>query len=270
MSPRDDLIRLLGQVAGHDSEVKLLNIYKGLPICCETNIQSMGDFEISVPASRQHMACLYYQRETYLQGESLPFLIRSQVLSLNLAKGSAVLSNFQMANADIGKRTRIRVEPGEPLLAFIQFSKSGFELPIPLADISAEGAGFYLEAPLFPARQCQPGKEIMLSVSFPDIVSQKIAKQTTMSLRESRSTKPLLHTAGWQDGKVTISTRGKIASVFPELELGRYRVGMQLYFQNLARTVVLQYISQRQAEIIRDLRILSDELYSRMNRARTS
>ena len=269
MALSKDLIRLLGQLARNESEVKLLNIYKGLPISCDTSIRSVGDFEISVPANRQHIACLYYQRETYLQGESLPFLIRSQVLSLNLVKEAAVLANFEVAKPDIGKRTRIRVEPGEPLLAFVQIASSGYELAVPLDDISAEGAGFYLEAPLFPVRQFQPGKEIRITVSFPDTVSQKIARQTTKPLKENRGTKPLSHTAGWQDGKVTISAHGKIASVNPELESGRYRVGMQLYFQNLARTVILQYISQRQAEIIRDLRLLSDELYSRTNNART-
>jgi hypothetical protein len=258
-----DLIRLLGQLARDGSEIKLLNIYKGLPISYGTNIKSVNDFEISVPTNRQHSACLYYQRETYLQGESFPFLIRSQVLSLNLAKEAAVLANFEVAKPDIGKRAQIRVEPGEPLLAFIQFTSSGYELPVPLADISAEGAGFYLEAPLFPVRQFQPGKEILLSVAFPDTVSKKIAKHTTKPMKESWGTMPLMHTTGWQDGKVTISARGKVVSVFPELKLGRYRVGMRLYFQNLARTVILQYISQRQAEIIRDLRILSDELYSR-------
>ena len=103
----------------------------------------------------------------------------------------------------------------------------------------------------------------MISISFPDTISQKIIKLATKPLAEGRGTKPLLYSTGRQDGKVTISARGKIASVFPELELNRYRVGMRLYFQNLARMVILQYISQRQAEIIRDLRILSDELYSR-------
>jgi hypothetical protein len=240
-----------------------LNIYKGLPISYDTNINSVGDFEISVPTSRQHIACLYYQRETFLQGQKLPFLIRSQVTSLNLAKEAAVLANFEVAKPDIGKRAQIRVEPDEPLIAFIQFIGSGYELPAPLTDISAEGAGLHLETHLFPVRQFKLGNEIMISISFPDTVSQRIIKLTTKPLMVSRGTKPLLQSAGWQDGKVTISARGKIVSVLPELELNRYRIGMQLYFQNLARTVILQYISQRQAEIIRDLRILSDELYSR-------
>jgi hypothetical protein len=76
LSLSKDLIRMLEQFATNQSEVKLLNIYKGLPITYDTNINSVGDFEIFVPANRQHIACLYYQRETFLQVEKLPFLIR--------------------------------------------------------------------------------------------------------------------------------------------------------------------------------------------------
>jgi hypothetical protein len=263
LSLSNDLFRLLGQIAKNQSEIRLLNIYRGLPISYDTNINSVGNFEIQVPASKQHIACLYYQRETYLQGEKLPFLIRSQVTSLNLAKEDARLANFEVARPDIGKRAQIRVEPDEPLIAIIQFINSGYELPAPLTDISAEGASIHLETHLFPVRQFKPGNELMISIPFPDTVSQKIIKLATRPLVDRRGTRPFPQSAGWQDGKVTISARGKVVSVLPELELNRYRVGMQLYFQNLARTVILQYISQRQAEIIRDLRILSDELYSR-------
>ena len=263
MSLNEELIRMLGRVSRNQSEIKLLNIYKGLPLSHETNIDSVGDFEICVPSNRQHIACLYYQRETYLQGEKLPFLIRAQVISLNLAKEAAVLSNFEVAKPDIGKRGQIRVEPEEPLIAFIQFSGSGFELPAPLADISAEGASIYLDEELFPVKQFQSGKEITVTIAFPDTVSQKIKKLSTKAILEVRSTKPLVRMPGWQDGKVTIMAKGKVVSARHEAQNSRYRVGMRLYFQDLSRMVILQYISQRQTEIIRDLRLLSEELYNR-------
>lgn len=261
MSLSAELIQLLAQLAKTRSEIKLLNIYKGLPITYETSINSVGDFEIRVPGSKQQLACLYHQRETYLQGERIPFLIRSQVISLNLAKEDAVLSHFEVAKPDIGKRTQIRVEPDEPLVAFIQFLDSGYDLPVPLTDISAEGASFYLETQLFPLRRIRPGNEISVSISFPDLVIQKIRKLSTKPLPDNRNTKPNLRPSSMQDGKVTITARGKIMSVTPEAHLDRYRVGMRLYFQDLARLVIIQYISQRQAEIIRDLRLLSEELY---------
>jgi hypothetical protein len=40
---------------------------------------------------------------------------------------------------------------------------------------------------------------------------------------------------------------------------------MRLFFKDLSRTVILQYIAQRQSEIIRDLTLLSEELYKLKN-----
>jgi len=265
LSQNEDLLLLLGQIAKSRSDIRLLNIYKGLPISYDTSINSVGEFEINVSGNRQQIACLYYQRETYLQGDKFPFLIRSQVISLNLDKENAVLADFEVAKSDIGKREQIRVEPDEPPIAYIQFVSSGYEISSSLADVSAEGGRIYLEAQLFPARLFQPGNEITIAISFPDNVSQKMKKISTKTQLETRGSKPIIHTnlPAWQNGKVTITGRGKIVSVRPELHLNRYRVGMKLYFQDLARMVILQYVSQRQAEIIRDLHILSDELYSR-------
>jgi hypothetical protein len=267
LSLSDDIIVLLGKIGKSQSEIKLLNIYKGLPLSYETVINSVNEFEICVPSSKQHMACLYHQGETYVQGDKIPFLIRSQVISLNLAKDEAVLSNFEVAKPDIGKRSQIRVVPEESLIAFIHFIGSGYDVPAPLLDISAEGASIFLESHLFPARQFQTGNEITFTVSFPDTLSQKIKKLSTKTLNDIRTTKPLNrpNMTGWQDGRVTITAQGKIVSVRPELHLNRYRVGMKLFFQDLARMVIIQYISQRQAEIIRDLRLLSEELYTRKN-----
>ncbi len=265
MALSDNLILLLDQLAKSQSEIRMLNIYKGLPITCDTSIHSVGEFEIRVPSSKQQIACLYHQRETFLHGENLPFLIRSQVISLNLDKEEAVLSNFEVAKSDIGKRAQIRVEPEESLISFIQFVGLTYDIPAPLADISAEGASIYLDTLQYSSRLFQPGNEISITISFSDTLSQKIKKLNTKALTESRISKPMPrpNASMRPDGNVIITSRGKITSVHQEPRLDRYRIGMRLYFQDLARMVILQYLSQRQSEIIRDLRILSEELYSR-------
>ncbi len=248
MAINQELLQLLQRAARSQTEIRLLNIYKGLPLLYETTIEAVGGLEISVPSSRQHLACLFHQRETYLQTEAVPFLIRSQVISLNLAKEAATLSHFEVAKPQIGKRSQIRVEPEEALAATIQFRDSGYEMPAALVDISSEGASMYLPAPLFPVRQFKVGNEINVSISFPDTLSQRIRKGAAR---------------GGSEAKVTLQANGKIASVLLEAQENRYRVGMRLFFHPLSRAVVLQYIAQRQAEIIRDLRLLSEELYKR-------
>lgn len=255
--PDLDLIQILAQTARNRGEVRLLNIYKGLPILFETNINSVGNFEILVSGSRQQLACLYYQRETYLQLKDVPFIIRSQVMRLNLAREEATLAEFEKAQNNIGKRTQIRVEPEDAVLTSIRFTGTNSEIVAPLADISAEGAGVYVEPYLFPPRLFQPGGELTMSITLPDAVTQKIRNLP------QRATKPLQqrNLVGERGGKITITAQGKIVSTRLDAQLKLYRAGIRLYFQDLARMVILQYISQRQIEIIRDLRILSDELY---------
>jgi hypothetical protein len=259
-----DILQVLRQIARSRSEIKLLNIYKGLPISYDTNIDSMGDSEIQVYSSKQQIACLYHQGETYLQGEELPFIIRSQVMSVNLAKESAIFSNFEAVKNNIGKRTEIRVEPGEPLMVAIQFNGSASEMLAPLADISAGGASVYFETYMYSARLCQPGNDLTMTLSLPDSVSSKIKKLSQKPNIDNRKLNLPFRTNLNEDryGKIVITARGRIITVQPEFHLNRYRVSVKLYFKDLSRTVILQYIAQRQTEIIQELRILSDGLYS--------
>jgi hypothetical protein len=260
-----DLYPLLWQIAKNRSEIKLLNVYKGLPISHDVSIHSIGNSEIQVHSSRHQLACLYYQRETYLQGEELPFILRSQVMSLHLGKEDAVLANLEIAPNSIGNRTQIRVEPDEPLLSVIQFNGSASEFFVPLADISAEGAGVHFEHYMFPARFCQPGNELSMSIWLPDTNSRISKKLPTRPLIESVNTNPFSRgdLPKGQDGKVVLTTKGKVVSVHPDFQSNRYRIGLKLFFKDLSRTVILHYISRRQSEIIRDLSVLTDELYSR-------
>lgn len=258
-----DLLQLFRQVARNRSEIRLLNIYKGLPISYDTNIESVMASEIRVPSSRHQIACLYYQGESFLQGDDLPFIIRSEVMSLNLAKEYVVFSNFEVAKKNIGNRSQIRVEPEEPLMASVKFSGSSSEFLAQLADISSNGASVFFEAFMFPARLAQPGNELTMTLSLPDAVSNKIRKLSQKPKLDGRKVTAPLRTnlTGGQDGRIVITARGKVVAIRPDAALNRFRVSAQLFFKDLSQMVILQYISQRQSEIIQDLRMLSEELY---------
>jgi len=260
-----DLLQLFKQVARNRSTVRLLNIYKGLPISYDTNIVSVGFSEIQVPGSKSHIACLYYQGESFLQGDELPYIVRTDVKSLNLAQDYAVLTNFEVAQPTIGMREQIRVEPDDPLSVSIQFRGSAYDFLAPLADISASGISVFFEDFMFPTRLAQPGNEFTLSITIPDFVARKMKKITPRTSLDGRKvTAPLrsVPTSG-QDGQIVIKASGKVIKVRQEPESKRYRLSALVFFKDLSRMVILQYISHRQAEIIKDLRILSEELYSR-------
>ena len=259
-----DLLRLLQQIAQNQSRIRLLNIYKGLPISYDTNILSVGASEIQVPGSKSHIACLYYQGESYVQGDELPFIIRSKVKALNLAQDYAVLSGFEVIQNNIGKRSQIRVEPDELLAASIQFKGSAYDFMAPIVDISTNGASVFFESYAFPARLALPGNDLTMTITIPDFVSRKIKKNTQRLVSENRRTSPLMsNLLAGQDGQIVISASGKVISVRLETDQRRYRMRSQLFFKDLSRMVIVQYISHRQTEIIKDLRVLAEDLYNR-------
>jgi len=268
-----DIIQILRQIAKDQSGIRLMNIYKGLPISYDTSIVSVGNMDIQVLGNKSHITCLYYQGESFLQGEQLPVVLRSKVVSLNLAKDSAMLADFEMAPPNIGNRSQIRVEPGEPLIVSIQFKGSAYDFLAPLADISASGASVYFESFMFPIRLAKPGSELTMTISLPDSAAKKMktSQQTKWSGNEERkisSPPPRKSVASESSSHVDVTANGRVVSVRFDPETRRYRVSIQMFFKDLSRMVILQYISQRQAEIIQDLRILSEDLYNRRNKVR--
>jgi len=263
LTPSVDIFAVLGQLAANQTEIRLLNIFKGLPISYGASISSMGDLDIRVTSNRYQIFCLYHQRETYIQADNLPFTIRSQVMSLNLAREDALLADFELAQNSIGNRMNIRVEPGEDaLLGMIQFKGYPNKVISTIADISIYGASVVIEDHLFPVRLFQPGNEISMLISFPEATMQKSKKVSTSQTTNTRGLVRSVIPAA-QDGKVDITAWGKILMVRQDPTLNRYRVSIKFYIKDAERMAVSQYISQRQTEIIRDLRILSDELYNR-------
>ncbi len=240
-----------------------MNIYKGLPISHDTNITSVGASEVQIPCSKNHIACLYYQGESYLIGDEIPVVIRAKVARLNLAKDYAVFTNFESAQDNIGKRTQIRVEPDEPIMVGVEFKGSAFEFLAPLADISANGASVFFENTMFPGRLSKPGNELSMSIPLPDSMTPKINKLTKKATSEARKTLPAA-----QGNRVVVNAGGRVIAVKPEADSNRYRVSAQLSFKDLSRLVILQYISHRQSEIIQDLHILSEDLYKRKENLR--
>ena len=69
-----------------------------------------------------------------------------------------------------------------------------------------------------------------------------------------------------QDGQIAITASGKVIEVHMGAASNRYRVGVQVFFKDLSRMVILQYIAHRQSEIIQDLQAFSEDLYNSKNK----
>jgi hypothetical protein len=269
LSAAPDLLRILHQLYRGNRELRLLNLYKGLPILYVSKIDTLLAETIEVPASKQQLACLFHQKETYLQSDAFPGSIRARVTDLDLSLGRARLSNFSSAETGIGERMRVRVEPNEAPLAYLRFH-SGYHMPAPLVDISPEGVSITVHDTRYAERYFNISTLLELSLSFPKSVSRHIIKVNTRPLVRhvktpdfvaTRTHGPRLPKEMWRDGVVVVNTRGQITSHAYNQSQELHRIGIRLSSEEIERSVIAQYIAYRQAEIIRDLRMLADDLY---------
>ncbi len=263
MTSLKDIFGKIDHVINSETRIRLLNIYKGLPITNEAAVTFVGDDEIHVSSGKNQISCLYHQHETFIQGIDLPFTIRGEVISLNLNKQDAVLKNLDIRPNNIGKRMNIRVEPSSTMMGVIQFKDHPARLTVPIADISGFGVSVFLRDFLFPVKLFQPGNEISFSIRLPETVVKKPVKLSTRQVTGSRGiiipirkqVPPL------KEGQLEINAWGKILGVSTEKITNRYRVNIKLILRDTDKAYVTNFIIQRQNEIIQDLRFLTDNLF---------
>lgn len=263
MTSLPEIFGKIDHIINSQTRIRLLNIYKGLPITNDSTITFVDDNEIHVSSSRNQISCLYYQHETFIQGVDLPFTIRGEVTSLNLTKQEAVLKNFEIRPNNIGKRMNIRVEPSSTLMGVIQFKDHPARLTAPIADISGFGVSVFMRDFLFPVKLFQTGNEINISIRLPETVVKKTVKLSPRQLNDSRSVfiPVRKQTPESKDGQIEINAWGKILGVSTEKITNRYRVNIKLILRETDKSYVSNFITQRQNEIIQDLRFLTDNLF---------
>lgn len=278
LTPETNLNALFLQLAHSQTPVKLLNIYKGIPISNDAIIEQVDANGVQITTQRYQISCLYLSRETYLLSGYLPTVLRANVARLNAAGLKAVLTHFENAQPTIGLRSQVRVEPDPPLPIQIQVKNSSAHIPATLVDLSADGLGIQLDRHLFHPHVFQPGVEISATFTL-DIQASAPARMTqplsgTSALENRYSREAIRGLAGSSDnasgakapssvsrppdGKVQV--RGRIIKVRPDSQAGGIRLGIRLIVDETTHLVMTQYISKRQTELIREINMVYEGL----------
>lgn len=260
--------------------VRLLNVYKGLPIANDATVTRVEANAICVSSIRAQIVCMFLDRETFIQSPTLPQIIRASVLKFNTAQMEVWLGNLTLTNGTIGERKQVRVVPVEMLDSFVQPKNLRGTIKAELADISQNGLAIYLPRPFFVADIFKVGAELIihltLPVSTPTVPpsgynagrgSDLTARFNRESLRgthqftsysesdgETRRDAPL--SPG--DGKLVIRTQ--IRNILHENAHNRVRVGMHLFPTIESQSIISSFITQRQAELVREVKTLYEML----------
>jgi hypothetical protein len=209
--------------------VRLINTYRGVPIASEATVLAQGDHFLKLSVSKYQAVCLEITRQTYIKCTRSPVL-SANVVDMNLAKETTVLSDFCLADQNIDGRNAIRVEPKEPVQLILWGADPEKYCIAELADISTSGLGIYVISIRLGAQySISDGGEINVRMKLP-AVQQGIENLVT------------LH------GRVTYNL---YAMDYPYL-----RLGLNLLPDAEANLLISQYVAERQREIVREVKLL--------------
>lgn len=276
-----NMIDLIRNLAASGEDVYLFNVYKGIPLSFPAKIVEIGESTLRVLTDIYQTLCMYIEKRTYIQSQGLPEVLQAEVIQLDTQERLAVLANLSPAESGIGQRMQVRIPPRIPLGGNIQDQKDNYIIRGELADISPDGAAFYLPAGIFSVEQFHKGALVTVTLTLPgefytglpsasepqldgssdDPFTRETLRVAAASGRELKPVEPLPASANLQ--RITdpdLSIVSEVANLHLEEFRTRYRIGLRFLPGEAARSLVNQFIVQRQAEIVREIKVMYDLL----------
>ncbi len=265
------ILDLLRRIAAAEAEIRLLNVYQGIPIAFPAAIVFAGQNSITVKTERYQLVCLYQERQTYIQYPGLPAVIRSRVERIEPLALQASLFEFEYMREGIGERRQIRVWPKEGVTGELQLPDRMETMRGELADISLDGIGIYIQDGEYYAHLFRKGRKVAVSLRLPGVFHIKQPKRyepsSTGELNRYDRTQlrlSTIHTPTYGSDREDaaglktvhspeVEVNGIIANCYTETNTRRYRIGIRLQPDDFYRSIVSQFISQRQSEIIQEI-----------------
>ena len=289
MDRNAEILDLMRMIAKNESGIRLVNLYKGLPIIYEATITAIEPTTLRLLCNKYQLACLYLTHEVYVIGQDIRGTIHADVTGLIPARDEAILANLAYVEKPFILRDQIRVEPTDPMKAVLQLKGSLSTIETQLADISLDGLGVYIDRNSFHPKLFLVGNNLTVILPLTDTLQTRpmsggptavnTGDLSTRFTRESmrglafmsddpqsqrRPVEPMP-----VSGKTKLTAQGTIVNIRPELLKGRYRLGLRLLQEDRVRFIISQFISNRQSEIIREFRTVYDSL-TRNDKPKTS
>jgi hypothetical protein len=277
-----DYTALFHQVAAAQAELRLFNLYQGIPIATPASLVAVSAESICLRTEKHQVVCLYLERETYLHSPQFPATIKAKVRALDIPHLEAFLTGFEPVKARIGARAQVRVHPKDTIPGDLRDQISPEILHGELADISGEGLAVYLPRKTYLPSLHTVGAEVSVSFHLPgsyelpggpgDRVTAKtvdpLARFDRANLRllpipgPAASGAPERLSRSARVGSPRLNVRAVIANLVAENDAGRVRLGLRIQPGDASRPIIAQFIASRQSEILRELREITQLLSS--------
>jgi hypothetical protein len=190
----------------------------------------------------------------------------------------AVLTALHPVHKSVGDRRQVRVCPKRPIQGDLITSELSQSYRGELADLSRDGLAIYLPARYFYPRIYQPGARLSLALRLPVIFEtgqgspafapfsqpDPLARFDRSELRFFHLPSPASAPNERRNSAVRaplLQVQGTIANTIDEPSFFRVRIGVSIFPNDPSRPVIARFIAQRQSEILRELKAVSDLFY---------
>jgi hypothetical protein len=215
MDSSKQIISDLQEKIGSDQPVDFLCAWKGVPVVVRGYLQNVQDDRITFRVEPMDSVCLMGQEHALLLHDIFISGIQGNIRDFDIKGGLLTLDSFTYVDRGFGGRSMVRVEPETPIEAALFVGET--TIPCDVVDISLNGFGLLTES---------------ISGGAPPK-----GEAVTLKLR-------LLGEAVEISGKIRSARR----------QDGAIRLAMTFEQDAPGHTTVARYISQRRADIRREIR----------------
>jgi hypothetical protein len=228
MAQQDDIARSFGLLLEQRKPVRLINTYRGIPITNDARIITISQGYVAFNVHEYQAVCMTLEGKTYLQAQLLPEVYQARAVAVDVLTRQAILTEFSGVGNSVGKRMATRVQPKEPTDVEIYDGKR--RIPGKLADISTSGVGVFTFATyIYGELSFEKSENVFIDVRMP--ASESILR-----------------------------FEGKITSVAHQKGTFLHRLGVKLLSNPATDPALSQYVSQRQDEVLRELRAIYETM----------
>ncbi len=218
----DVIWQFLANIMAGRLPLKLMNIYKGLPISTPTKILKMEEDKIIVTAEKIQKFVMESEKETVLQSPHLPSDLHADVHFVDASRPLAILKHLRTMKTSVNNRKHTRVTVTSRLPITLKLGKSHYTGYV--YDISINSIAILFNLDKFEENELK-GRQAEVSFKLP-----------------------------WEneEGFVNITVRADI--LFNRNEKEFHKVVVLLEPDDICESYIFDYIYKRQKELIKELK----------------
>lgn len=199
--------------------LRLVNYYKGLPICYPADLAEVKGDRIDLDVHRQQAVALARTRKVFIKSDSFDAAILAEALMVDQRRSTALLGNFVFVEIMAERREALRLQLEVPTRALIL--GPGPALPGTLHDLSAGGFSIRTDD------RCpwEKGTEVRLKLEIPNLLHNSVIPLETAARLVEATADP-----------------------------GDYGCRFSCELEPQGEAAISRYLFQRQVEIIREIK----------------